>query len=419
MTDQYSLHPNWKRAHAELLRLKKSRATLDVELGEWLLRALRAGAHGFLGFASFAEYVERLLGEKPRWTRERLRVAEVLEDLPLTRRELGAGKLNWSAARELVRVATPDTESEWLLAAKQCTARQLEELVSGRQPGDEPCDPADPHLRRHVLSFEVSGEVLATFREATAKLRRDADDPLSEEEALLLMARQVLAGSSDSGKSSYQIAVTVCEGCGRGFQQGSGDLIEVGPEIVAAAECDGEHVGPVSERANRVQAMSTTRPGTTPHVGRSAGHRRATRSIPPRIRREVVRRDAGRCVVPGCRHATYVDIHHLRPRAEGGDHDPTGLVVLCAAHHRALHRGRLLVEGDASSGLVFRHADGALYGRVESPAVAEVYQKAFVALRGLGFRETEARRTLDQVRRENDARDVESVLRRGLAVLAA
>jgi hypothetical protein len=93
--------------------------------------------------------------------------------------------------------------------------------------------------------------------------------------------------------------------------------------------------------------------------------------------------------------------------------------VLCAAHHRALHHGRLLVDGRVSSGLVVRHADGALYGRVESPAAAEVYQRAFIALRGLGFREGEARRTLEKLRRDNCANDVESVLRRGLAMLAA
>lgn len=224
-------HPDWKREHAALLSLKKSQAALDLEFGERLLEALRSGAHRALGFASFAEYVERILGEKPRWTRERLRVAEALEGLPLTRRELGKGELHWSAVRELTRVATAATEAEWIEAAQGRTARQLEELA-GRGPGDRPGDPANPELRRHVLHFEVSGEVLATFREAAAKLRRDADGPLSEEEALLLMARQVLAGPSDAGKSSYQLAVTVCERCGRGFQQGAGELVEVSRDFV-------------------------------------------------------------------------------------------------------------------------------------------------------------------------------------------
>jgi hypothetical protein len=49
-----------------------------------------------------------------------------------------------------------------------------------------------------------------------------------------------------------------------------------------------------------------------------------------------MRRDGGTCVVPGCRQGVFVDIHHLKPRADGGDHDPDMLAVLCAAHRRAL-----------------------------------------------------------------------------------
>ena len=46
------------------------------------------------------------------------------------------------------------------------TARQVEEMVAGQQPGDQPGDLADPSLRRHVLRLEVSAETFATFREA-------------------------------------------------------------------------------------------------------------------------------------------------------------------------------------------------------------------------------------------------------------
>jgi hypothetical protein len=79
-----------------------------------------------------------------------------------------------------------------------------------------------------------------------------------------------------------------------------------------------------------------------------------------------MRRDGGRCVVPGCRNSVFLDTHHLDLRSEGGDHDPDRLIVLCGAHHRAQHRGQLLIEGRVSTGLVFRHADGTLYGSVVS-----------------------------------------------------
>lgn len=78
---------DWRRAHEALSRLAATRAAVDWEEGRSLLYGLRSGAHVHLGFGSFAEYVERLFGYNARWTHEKLRVAEALEQLPeLTQR---------------------------------------------------------------------------------------------------------------------------------------------------------------------------------------------------------------------------------------------------------------------------------------------------------------------------------------------
>lgn len=199
---------DWRRAHEDLSRLARARAHLDWEEGRSLLRALRAGAHVHLGFASFAEYVERLFGYRPRWTEERLRVAEALEGLPELAQSLRDGALSWSAARELTRVASTANEHEWLKVAKGRTLRQIEELVGGHQPGDGPNDPHDLPLRRHVLRFEISAETMASFREAMAKVRRDAGTPLDDDAQLLLMARHVLGGPTDAGRANYQVGAS-------------------------------------------------------------------------------------------------------------------------------------------------------------------------------------------------------------------
>src|SRR5258705_4214976 len=148
-----SSHLEWKRAHDELSRFAKARARLDWEEGCSLLRALRSCAHLHLGFGSFAEYVERLLGYKPRWTEERLRVAEALETLPELAQSLRDGLASWSATRELTRVATTDNEHAWLEVACGRTIRQIEDLVAGHRPGDAPEAPQDLSLRGHALRF--------------------------------------------------------------------------------------------------------------------------------------------------------------------------------------------------------------------------------------------------------------------------
>src|SRR5690606_6020140 len=109
-----SSEAEWVQALAALTRLAEERAALDVDEGRWLLRALRASPHVHLGDGSFAQYVERLFGYRLRTTQEKLRVAEALETLPAMTRAIEAGALSWCAARELTRVASPETEQAWL-----------------------------------------------------------------------------------------------------------------------------------------------------------------------------------------------------------------------------------------------------------------------------------------------------------------
>ena len=358
---------DWQVAHEQLLRLARRRAGLDLDEGRWLLVAFRTGAHVRLGHGSFAEYVERVLGYAPRLTHDKLRVAEALETLRAVPQALREGKLSWSAARELTRVATAQTEGEWLAATQGRTVRDVERLVSGHGFGSRPQDPVDPQLRRHVVRFEVGGETLAAFRDALARIRRDAGGPLDDDAALLLMARHVLGGPKDEGRASYQLAITVCENCRRARQHAHGELVDVAPEVLEMATCDAQHLASATTHVGRGDDATHVGRGDTP---RRRDRRRATQDVTPAVRRFVLRRDEGRCVFPGCRHATFVDIHHIQRKAIGGDHHPDNLVTVCGAHHRAIHRGDVILEGSVSSGLRFRHADGREYGSENGFATA-------------------------------------------------
>ena len=387
---------DWKLAHDKLVSLAKRRAAHELEEGRWLLAGLRHEVHKHLGMGSYAEYLHRLFGYEAREVGERLRVARALEQLPDTAAALGSGALCFSAVRELTRVASPETEAAWLQAGSGKTVRQIEKMVSGRQPGDRPSDPADESARRHLLRFDVSAETYALWREAVAELRREAGGNLDEDDALLMMARLVLGGPNDEGRASYQVAMTVCEGCGQGWQDGRGEPVAVDDVVVEMAECDAQHVGHVDT-----------------HVGK-----RASQTIPPATRRAVLRRDHHQCVVDGCRLSTFVDVHHLDPRADGGSHEPARLVTLCGAHHRAVHRGLLIIEGSAEQ-LAFLHADGSRYGsvRVDAGGV-EVRGQAFSALRHLGFKETPSQRALDAaVTHVGIGAGVQELVRAALAVL--
>jgi hypothetical protein len=131
------------------------------------------------------------------------------------------------------------------------------------------------------------------------------------------------------------------------------------------------------------------------HVGA-----RAKQSIPPAVRRAVLRRDHQRCRVPGCRNAAFLDLHHIDLRSEGGSHHADNLLTVCGAHHRALHRGELNVEGTDAARARFAHADGAPYGEAVDAMALDVQAKVWGGLRNLGFREGDIRRTLAELRQD-------------------
>jgi hypothetical protein len=416
---------DWKRAHNELVRLARDHAQLEWDVGRWLLRARRAATALRLGYASMAEYAHRLFGFDGRFTSEKLRVAETLEELPELTRALREGELTWSAVRELTRVATPSTETDWLAVARGRVSRDIERIVSGRKTGDRPEDPPDNSIVKHVLRFEVRAETRALVREAQAKLRREAGGRLDDDAALLLMARQVLGGPKDAGRASYQISITKCDECRRAHVHASGELVEVGAEVLEMAECDAQCIGRIGLRGGESAGTGTgTGSGTgnaiDAHVGARTNDRcdRAAQDVPPAIRRLVFQRDQGRCQVPGCRHSHFVDIHHIERRVDGGDHDPDGLILICGAHHDASHRGELFVSGRVSTGLGFRHADGTEYGGPVVPRAAETRTKVFQALRGLGFAEKHVKIALERVgTRVGNGVEFEPLFREVLAVL--
>lgn len=64
---------------------------------------------------------------------------------------------------------------------------------------------------------------------------------------------------------------------------------------------------------------------------------RASRTVPPAIRRALLLRDRG-CAFPGCdRPARWCHAHHIRHWSAGGPTAVGNLVLLCGHHHRVIH----------------------------------------------------------------------------------
>jgi 5-methylcytosine-specific restriction endonuclease McrA len=396
----------WVLAHEAVLELAKERALLERREGTSLLCAHRERVHQRLGYGAFAEYTDRHLGYCQRTTADKLRTAEALEQLPELARAQQEGRLHASAVRELARVATAETESAWIEAARGRRVREIERMVSGRARGDSPTSALRPELEKHVLRFEVSAETLAAFRDAMRRINESSGEKLDDDSALLLLARAALSAESGDGgadalgRANYQVAVFECDHCKRAFQPAGADVVEIDVATLETARCDAQQI-------DLTHGTAADDEGAAPP--------RATQSVPPAIRRQVLLRDQKTCQVPGCGNTLALDVHHIQPRAEGGTHHAHNQIGLCTVHHRAVHRGELHVSGRAPDGLVFQHADGTPYGGQVSAPRADVCKKVYDGLCWLGFKSSEARRALDACARDGDAPlDAEALLRKAL-----
>ncbi|MCA9678458.1 MAG: HNH endonuclease [Myxococcales bacterium] len=345
--------PDWRQLDRQLRGIARRRAALDAEEARWLMLAQQTELHRRFGYATLLEYLERTLGYGPRAARERLRVASALQVLPATAAALARGDHAYSAVREVTRVCREDTERAWLDAVAGKTVHEIEAMVAGRKPGDLPGGPVDPEEVRKTLSFEVSAETFAVWRDARLALELERGEPVSDDEVLRTLCLDRLAGAGargrTAGRAAYQIALMVCPTCERATQDGGGAAVEVPARVAARARCDARVVGRVD--GDRVE--------------------KATATIPPRVRAAVIARDHGRCRVPGCRSSRWIEVHDVRPRAHGGPHTMDNLICLCGGHHDAVHVGRLRIERAASGETVFTHADGRRYGAAPAEVMAQ------------------------------------------------
>ena len=140
---------DWRAIDRAQRSIATRRGELDAEEARWLRAAEAQQIWRPLGMVSALDYLERQLGYGPRAAHDRLRVARALGVLPELTAALDSGVLAYSAVRELTRVATPGTEAAWCARARGKNLRQIEQLVAGHKPGDDPDDPPAPEVQRH------------------------------------------------------------------------------------------------------------------------------------------------------------------------------------------------------------------------------------------------------------------------------
>jgi hypothetical protein len=354
----------WRDLDRQLRSVAKRRGALDHEELTLIREAVATQLWRPLGMTSMREYLERRMGYGPQVAAERLRVAEALEALPAIEQALADNELSYSAVRELTRIATRKTDEAWVKACRGKAVCEVEAMVAEREPGDGPDSKPKPLLRRKRFAADLLPDVDALVRQARQILEAEYGEKLDNDELMRAFAARVLEPAAIDGKAQrprHQIAVTICKACKQGWQNGAGREVPISAIDLELALCDAQHVGDLDGAPCNL-----------------------TQNIPAANRRFVWRRDRGRCVVPGCRAAACIDVHHLRPREHGGTHEATNLALLCAGHHRALHAGLIVIEGTAPDIRVIRLTEVPHMGESDPSEVPSVEESELIEVPHVG-----------------------------------
>ncbi len=321
--------------------------------------------------------------------REKVRVAHALEQLPRLAAAMAEGRISYFKARELTRVADSSNEDYLLNIALCGTASHVEHAVRGyRRALDaaelsrEAIQQRDQSLWFHIEpdgSMVIRGRLPAEVGTLFVKALQAAEDSLP-------IPKNVPAGTSfdtvptddlhRSRKRRVEALATMAESflASGSHELAGGDrqqiIVHVDAETLKhshAGRCELEH-GPsiAADTARRLSCDASLVAIIENEQGEPLNVGRKTRTIPPAIRRALNARDKG-CRFPGCAFKRYVDGHHVKHWAHGGETKLSNLVTLCRFHHRLVHEGQVTIQALDGGAFRFVRPDGRSY---DSPAPA-------------------------------------------------
>ena len=347
--------------------------------------------------------------------REKVRVANALAELPKMSERFKRGELSYSKVRAMTRIATTDNEDYLLMIARHGTAHHVEKLVSQYRRCVRLQDTINANeqykareLHYHYdengslviiakLPAEQAAVIMKALDRAMDSLDTNADVPAgtSEHESFSTQRADALAQiaetylntspSTTSTADRYQVVVHVTPAT---LQDCPHPEVPAGTRSIAEPDVPAgtppkstkpdtnlshiEHAPHIpAETSRRIACDCSIIKLTEDMNAQPLSISRKSRSIPPSINRALRARDQG-CRFPGCTSTEFIDGHHIKHWADGGETSLENLVQLCRRHHRLVHEGGFGCERSVGGKVVFRDQRGeALADWFRMPSIAD------------------------------------------------
>lgn len=306
-------------------------------------------------FATLAHWVAWRCNIDLRTSRDYVRVAQAIRDLPITAAALRAGKLTYSKARAITRAATPENEQALVKLASSRTAAQLDRMIAHWKPADPEgdrdrallkerkravameFDQAGMFVMRARLSPEEGALVVRAMDAARDALWKDGkppeDRPAAQQRAdqLMFLADRSMAAGESPRLGSERVTV----------------MVHVDQEVLANPLTDGQsRIGDQSAGSAEQCRRLACDAGIIQVTHQGDGGvllSEKTPSISMALRRALSLRDHDLCTYPGCT-SRAIEVHMLKHWANGGRPRLTNATSLCRDHHILVHEGGYRVK---------------------------------------------------------------------------
>jgi len=340
--------------HAYLVKTHRIGNRTRLRFARLLAALAESRLYVQLGHPSITQYAEQCFGVQRSETYELLRVAEIIDERPGCRTAFEDGNLSWSALKLITRVASNETENEWLAFAAERSFSEFRAEVQDALKKNRAHPRSDRYGLPNLivkLTLELTREEQARLETALEKAGAEiapalGDERLETKDVLLYLAERFLRtdpeGTPDGRKerddSPYTILYHQCGTCRRARLMTADGPVEVAPESVERLADDAVEVTPgqlddVNEDDDKDLVPPVDRPN------------------PASLTRRVRLRDGDRCRNPGCRRREELHAHHIHYRSHGGRTIPANEVAVCTTCHALIHAGLLEVSGDPFSRL--------------------------------------------------------------------
>lgn len=277
------------------------------------------------GYASLFAYCREALGLSEHEALNRIEAARAARRFPVIIEMLTDGSVNLTAVRLLAPHLTADNHRTVLDTARGKRTEQIREMVAALAP-----KPDAPTSVRRIPAPAVPASGPAPLAPAARS------GFVSSTSAPAIPPALPPAGSVPTvlplAPDRYKFQVTI-----------DGETLEklrLAKDMLRHAIPAADDAAVLHRALDRLLSdLARQKFAATARPGRSEGTRPGSRSVPAEVQRAVWIRDLGRCAFVGsgghrCTQRAFLEFHHVKPYAVGGEATVANIQLRCGRHNR-------------------------------------------------------------------------------------